>query len=253
MIESPYPHVTTMDDVVATLNTVIDWSVLHRSRIGYFAAIYKRVQLQFLSAADAGLFDDPEQMKRLGVAFANRYFTALVAYHNGSWVPLVWRLSFDAHLDPRLSVVQQVFLPMNAHICYDLAPAVTTLGHENLPALRNDFDRLNTVVIPTYTGFYDAVVATAPLLGIVRRWVPYESEISHAAYSYFRTMAWRCATALVKHPRLAPVVWAAHTAWASTLAIIYRSHLLTPLLGTLIDRIEHCDVVATIRALECLP
>jgi Family of unknown function (DUF5995) len=241
-----------MDDVIDGLDHVVRWSVKHRSRIGYFAALYKRLELAILEALKAGRFEDANQIRRLGVAFATRYFKALNDYHIGKHgdVPLVWRLAFKAHLDRRLSVVQQIFLPVNAHVCYDLGLALAQVGGHSLPAWRSDFDLVNDIARPTLNGYYDAAVGGAPLLGLARRFVPYESLIGHIAFSSFRTVAWHFAAALTEYPHRAPQIITAQCLWANALGTYYRQPLLTPVLGLLVPLCERGDVVAIIRGLE---
>jgi hypothetical protein len=39
---APFPPMSTLDAVVAALDSVIEWSIATSSRLGYFAALYDR-------------------------------------------------------------------------------------------------------------------------------------------------------------------------------------------------------------------
>ena len=54
----PIPATTTIRQVVDALDTVIDWSIEASSRLGYFAALYKRVTIAVGVAVDEGKFED---------------------------------------------------------------------------------------------------------------------------------------------------------------------------------------------------
>lgn len=239
--------VRTLEDVVNGLDDVLGWSIAHRSRIGYFAAIYKKTELEILAAADVGTFKEPELVKQLGVVFGNRYFRFVNNYILGDPVPPPWRIAFGGSQDQRLSVVQQVLLNVNAHVCYDLCPALVET--RLMPEFHDDFDRINAVAYPTYPHYYDAVTAAVPLLGFARRFVPREALIGHVTFSTFREVAWRFAQAQIASPRRAGQIAFTQRAWATSLALCYRPPLLTPLLSPLVRRFESGDVVSTIRAL----
>jgi hypothetical protein len=240
--------VSTLGELVEGLDEVVSWSVKHRSRIGYFAAVYKRTELMVLAAMNEGLFSNGNQIERLAVVFGNRYFRQLNDHIVGNPVAPPWHLAFSGHQDGRLSVTQQLFLHMNAHVCYDLCPTLAEIG--SLPDLRGDFNRLNRVTYPTFPHYFNAVARAAPVVGVARRFVPGQSLIGQAVFGTFRELSWRFAEAQTAFPRRAREIALIQGAWATSLALCYRQPLLTPFLGPLVQLCESDDVVATIRALE---
>ena len=60
----------TIDQVIRQLDDIIDWSIRNDSRLGYFAALYRKVTLQVKSGITDGFFEDAERMERLDVIFA---------------------------------------------------------------------------------------------------------------------------------------------------------------------------------------
>src|ERR1700752_5430589 len=80
---APIPPTPTLDGVVSALDSVVDWSIATSSRLGYFAALYKRITIAVGVAVGEGAFEDGPRMERLDVAFASRYLAAL----NGHFHP----------------------------------------------------------------------------------------------------------------------------------------------------------------------
>ena len=66
----------TIDQVIEQLDDIIDWSIIRSSRLGYFAALYRKVTIKVKDGIRDGYFEDAERMERLDVIFANRYLEA---------------------------------------------------------------------------------------------------------------------------------------------------------------------------------
>ncbi len=97
----------------------------------------------------------------LDVAFANRYFDALRAWGTGEGrVPKVWKAVLERRSDPRIAPIQFAVAGVNAHINYDLAPALVqacvsieaTLGADNQ---LEDYLLINEIFATRYKGFRD--------------------------------------------------------------------------------------------------
>lgn len=144
---SPVALPTRIDDVVAYLDTIIERSIAHSSRAGYFAALYNRVTRAVRTGIQQGAFDDNARMERLDVVFANRYLDAYERYHRGEPTTSSWQVAFDATTDSGLSVFRHLILGMNAHINLDLGIACAEIAPGNsLESLHADFNRLNVVL-----------------------------------------------------------------------------------------------------------
>lgn len=146
----PFPPVqtaSTIDQVIDQLSAVIDWSRGEPSRLGYFAALYRKVTIQVRAGIAAGHFDDGPRMERLDVTFANRYLQALVDGRNGVPPRRVWGFAFEAADDYWPIVLQHLLLGINAHINLDLGiAAAETMRGQPIGDLRDDFDRINAVL-----------------------------------------------------------------------------------------------------------
>jgi hypothetical protein len=75
---------------------MIDLARREKSRLGYFAALYRNVTIKEYEGILAGSFEDGARMERLDVAFANRYLDAFGRYHRGEELNKCWRTSFRA-------------------------------------------------------------------------------------------------------------------------------------------------------------
>lgn len=138
----------TIDQVLEELRHIIGWAERNNNRLGYFPALYRKVTLLIKTGIEEDFFDDGNRMERLDVIFANRYLKAFYGYQSGKTVTLSWQLAFDAAQHWQPIVLQHLLLGMNAHILLDLGiAAAETVSSDNLPALKGDFDRINTILV----------------------------------------------------------------------------------------------------------
>jgi hypothetical protein len=90
-----------------------------------FNRMYLTVTQAVQSQVDAGFFADEAFMTRLDVNFVNRFLAAVDAYRVAPGnAPRAWRVLLDQRADPGLAPLQFALAGMNAHINYDLAPAL---------------------------------------------------------------------------------------------------------------------------------
>jgi len=61
--------VTTIDGVIAKLEETIQWCLVHKSRIGYFAMLYQRMTVAVKQAITANEFQDAKRMEQLDIIF----------------------------------------------------------------------------------------------------------------------------------------------------------------------------------------
>ncbi|EDM75747.1 hypothetical protein PPSIR1_27733 [Plesiocystis pacifica SIR-1] len=137
----------TIDEVIAELDRVLEWARREDSRVGYFAALYRKVTVQVKAGIEAGEFDDGPRMEALDVAFANRYLDALATYRSGRRPVGAWDLAFRASGAWMPTVIQHLLIAMNAHINLDLGVAAATVAPgAALADLELDFNRINDVL-----------------------------------------------------------------------------------------------------------
>lgn len=118
----PIPGVATIDQVVDAIRTIVDWSKENQSRLGYFAALYKRITLAIRTAIAEGKFQNGPRLQQLDVTFASRYFAALNGHFHPGAYPRpshAWQVAFDGALRPEPIIVQHMLAGVNAHIDLD--------------------------------------------------------------------------------------------------------------------------------------
>ncbi|MFN3004958.1 DUF5995 family protein [Mycolicibacterium wolinskyi] len=203
---TPLPSATTLDEVVDTIDSVIQWSIESSSRLGYFAALYKRITIAVRTAVAEGVFEDGPRLQRLDVAFANRYFDALNGhFHPGSYAKPTrsWQATFDAATRAEPIILQHMLAGINAHIGLDLGIATQELvPAARLWQLKTDFDRINAVLASQVTGIVVDINELSPALADIYA-VLMDNQILliNEAVRGFRDDAWRFATVLSVQPR----------------------------------------------------
>jgi hypothetical protein len=136
-----------IDEVIARLTDIIDISRQKSSRLGYFAALYRKVTISVKQGILNGRFENGARMGALDVNFANRYLEAYELHRKGETPTASWQVSFEASERRRPLILQHLLLGINAHINLDLgiAAAETSPGAQ-LPSLKHDFDMINKLL-----------------------------------------------------------------------------------------------------------
>lgn len=138
---------SSIDEVLTQLDAVIDDAYHQKSRLGFFAALYRDVTARVGSAIEAGEFEDGPRMERLDVVFARRYLDALEKRGTDTGPPRSWARTFDATDRWLPLILQHVLLGINAHINLDLGIAVVKVADQGeLSDLKADFYRINQIL-----------------------------------------------------------------------------------------------------------
>ncbi|MFT7644639.1 MAG: hypothetical protein ACI9BF_000289 [Candidatus Paceibacteria bacterium] len=137
---------TTIDEVISSLDQIVNECQNSRNRMGYFPAVYNRVTRRVKQKIITGAFEDNQRMERFDVIFANRYLAAHHAYHKGSPHSESWAVTFNAANKWGPMVIQHLLAAMNAHISLDLGIAAAETEVQDLDSLKNDFDQINDIL-----------------------------------------------------------------------------------------------------------
>jgi hypothetical protein len=182
----------TIDDVIRALDGIIDWAWNEKSRLGYFAALYRRVTRAVKDGIAKNQFQNGPLMERLDVNFAGRYLDAFEQLRSGKEPTLSWQIAFRAAHWWRPIVVQHLLAGINAHINLDLgiAAAVTAPG-DQLPGLETDFDQINAVLAGLVSTVEKEIAAVSPLLGLLEKLsLKTDSAIIDFSLDEARKFAW---------------------------------------------------------------
>jgi hypothetical protein len=158
----------TIDDVIRALDGIIDWAWNEKSRLGYFAALYRRVTQAVKDGIAGGKFQNGPLMELLDVNFAGRYLDAFAQFHAGQDPTLSWQIAFRAASWWHPIVVQHLLAGINAHINLDLGvAAVVTAPGNQLQGLQANFDQINAVLASLVSTVEKEVATVSPLLGLL--------------------------------------------------------------------------------------
>ena len=157
----------TIDQVILDLDEIILEAKQSKNRLGYFAALYRKVTIEVKKGIEENFFDDGERMERLDIIFANRYLEAYNQYKNGLEPTQSWKLAFDAAKQWRPIVLQHLFLGMNAHIDLDLGiAAAQSVEGQDISALRSDFNKINQILSSLLNNVQQDLAEVWPFLKI---------------------------------------------------------------------------------------
>jgi hypothetical protein len=170
------PAATSIDEVIAQLGEVIDRSLSERSRLGFFAALYRKVTVKVKEGIAAGRLDDGPTP--------------------------CWLLSFEAAATWPPIVLQHLLLGMNAHINFDLGiAAATTCPRDELPSLKHDFDEINVILAGLVGQVQSEIDRVSPWIKILDHVDPRADQaIVNFSMDKARAAAWRVAERLAPLP-----------------------------------------------------
>jgi hypothetical protein len=174
-----------------------------------FLSCYAMMTENMLAAVQAGDFEDVDWVARLLDNFAGYYFRALTAYdENHSMPPVVWQIAFEATHQPRIHVLQNLVLGVNAHITFDLVFALSEILSpewmslsENQRRMRyRDHCHVNDIIARTIDQVQDQVIerfepgfrVVDTLLGPLDEW------ITSLMISDWRDEVWERATRMAE-------------------------------------------------------
>lgn len=201
----------TIDEVIAELDQIIAATIRERNRLGYFAALYRKVTIKVKEGIAEGRFENGPRMERFDVTFANRYLAALNQFQNGQQPSLCWLASFKAAAAWRPIILQQLLMGMNAHINFDLGIAAAEIAPgDELPSLQHDFNEINNILAGLVGQVQSAIYEVSPWMRFLGNIDP-RADVAIVNFSMekARASAWGLATTLAP---LSPSHWTPHLA-----------------------------------------
>ncbi|HYO77621.1 MAG TPA: DUF5995 family protein, partial [Thermoanaerobaculia bacterium] len=193
---TPPAHI---DDVLSSIATIIDWSIANESRLGYFAALYRRITLAIKTGIEKKMFDDNERMERFDVVFASRYFAALNAFFYGlGTLSHSWQVALKGAMLDQPIIVQHLLAGVNAHIDLDLGIAAEEIAPgAALPSLHGDFIKVNEILGAQVKTVLDEIDSLSPVLADIYKLLKqYEIDLIDDALKITRDGAWSFASDL---------------------------------------------------------
>lgn len=193
-----------VSEVLARLDAIVEDARAARSRLGFFAALYRRVTRRVASGIANDEFDDGPRMDRLDTDFANRYFAALALRLRGRPAPDAWGVAFDAADDAGAIVLQHLLLGVNAHINVDLGAATASVSPgAALKGVRRDFDRISGLLAELTDSVEERLDEVSPRIADLDALAGDGDEhLAVFSVDVARDDAWRLAQTLDAVPRI---------------------------------------------------
>jgi Family of unknown function (DUF5995) len=252
---APIPPVTTLDEVVEVISSIIDWSIEASSRLGYFAALYKRITIAVGAAIKQGAFHDGPLMEKFDVAFAVRYLDAVNGHFHPGRYPRPtrsWQVTFDAESRTQPIIVQHMLAGITAHILLDLGIVARDIS-PRLPNIREDFDTINAVLASQVSGIVEDINELSPALADVYAVLQkHQIFVINEAIRGLRDSAWRFGSLLAAEPGFArpATIWVRDRQIASQAKLVYDP---PPFVATLLASVgerESRDIVENLKVLD---
>jgi 15-cis-phytoene desaturase len=187
-----------IDEVIDGLDAVIAGAITTGDRIGYFAALYRRVTVEVRKGIRSGAFLDADRMNRLDTRFANRYLDAVEAYRAGRSVSESWKISLDACKEHEPTILQHLYSGLSAHLLLDLSVATAeTCPGPRIADIRGDFDHISQIVGGLMREVDAVIGQVSPWIGLLDRMAGIEyASVNKIGISVARDLAWRAAVEL---------------------------------------------------------
>lgn len=246
---------TSFDAATEELQKLIDWAKEAEHRVGYFAAVYKRVTLALKQAAADGAFQDAARMSTLAGMFASRYLAAVNAFFRPGEFTLseCWRAAFEQLADPQPVIVQHIQAGINAHTAFDLGMAVNEItGSRDVIRIRKDFLAVNAVLASQADDMLSKVGEISPHLKQVLDTIPGdEAQLIGPAIKLMREEAWVFVKTLEWVPgmRLNFIPADVKDNWVAVLTSALFSGLLSEFFSRIAEQ-ESRDVVRNIEIMD---
>ncbi|MBC7886825.1 MAG: hypothetical protein H7Z13_02985 [Ferruginibacter sp.] len=187
-----------IDEVISHLEVIIQKTLTDGDPMGYFAALYHQVTVTVKEGIAGGYYTDSKRMEMLDVIFANRYLEAYTQFQQNKQCSDSWRYTFETAKEYWPIVLQNLLLGMNAHINLDLGiAAAQTCPGDGVHALKDDFDKINTVLAGLVADVEKSLTAIWPTLKILLlRIRKMDSFLIDFSMKQARDGAWKFATEL---------------------------------------------------------
>lgn len=242
-------HPQCVDSVIREMTRRFDDLAAVCDHDAVFALTYLRTTEEYQRASETpGFFLDPAFVNHEDAVFAQYYFDAWDAWHEGDvWgTPAAWRVAFKAADQRKVKGLGNVFLGMNAHIQRDLPFVLESIGlvAPDGTSRKEDHDQVNVFLnkvaddlFPELARRFDPTIESTDVPG-----TDAEDFLSFQVVAVWRELAWRHAELLVTapDPLTRSLIAAEIEAYAESQAVALRIALGYGLLSSSASRDAWC-------------
>ena len=188
----------TIDEVLITLDSIIEECIKNNNPSGYFAVLYRKVTQKVKEGIQKQQFEDNPRMEKLDVLFANRYIEAYFNQQQNKSISKSWKVALEASNSKKYIVLQHLLLGINAHINLDLGIAtIQTIEQDTLENIKKDFYTINEILSNLTEEAKQNMGAVSPvfrwLMPLAKKW---EDKIIQFSITTARDGAWEFAKQL---------------------------------------------------------
>ncbi len=144
--------ITTVDDIILELTSIVKYAIDKNSKLGYFAILYCYVTKQIKIEIGKKTFEDNDRMEKLDVEFAKRYIRAFYAWLEdpntiNENLTESWKIAFDFASNNSSMMIQHILLGINAHINLDLGLCTSQVTFPGkLTDIWKDYNTINDIL-----------------------------------------------------------------------------------------------------------
>jgi hypothetical protein len=198
----PETDLTPIDNVLTSLDGIINDCILRNDPLGYFACLYRKVTADVKAKIELGYFDDNSRMVALDAVFAQRYLDAYNAYQMHQTPSQAWDTAFSYARNHNGIVLQHLLLGINAHINLDLGIAAAQISTgTSIEPLEDDFNKINQILSDLVEDVQNRLSAIWPFLKkILTRTNQFDDYLIDFSMAIARSGAWEFALELNRMP-----------------------------------------------------
>jgi len=250
----PLIHAKSVEEVIDSIDKIIAWSIANSSRVGYFAALYKRITLAVRKAIADNEFQNGARMEEFDFTFANRYFDALNRHfhpHEFGQPTKTWQLSLKEASNAEPIIVQHLLGACNAHIALDLGITAHKIAAGNLPGLRDDFNTINDILASQTSDVTNSIDKLSPVLADVHAVLKnYEIDFIDGSLKILRDNAWKFAEDLSGGSGDTDIIAERDLEMAQLGEMIYRPGIPMAAIFDAVAEDEQRDIAKNIQVLD---
>jgi hypothetical protein len=86
---------TRIDFIIQQMDEIIERCIHKKSKLGYFAVLYRSVTAEVKNKIQVGYFDDNERMQKLVIIFSSRYLDAIQLFWKDEQPSKSWQKAFE--------------------------------------------------------------------------------------------------------------------------------------------------------------
>ncbi|MBD8487648.1 hypothetical protein IFO69_02695 [Echinicola sp. CAU 1574] len=168
----------TIEDVLHKMDEIVLQCKAKKSRIGYFAILYRQVTKRIKEGIENDEFEDNPRMEKLDILFATRFFEAYELHLTSASPTQSWACAFNTSTASGHMILQHLLLGINAHINLDLGiAAVLTMNGQDMLGIKNDFDKINIILASIVDGVKANLSLVSPVFGFLIQFAKGKDEI----------------------------------------------------------------------------